>query len=296
MKFGIILPIWRLSLRDAELLTCRAEELGFDGVFIPDHVVAMPATVEHYGPAWPDPLALLAYLAGKTSKIRLGTSVLVLPYRNPLAVAKATATVDQVSGGRLIFGVGVGWDEAEFKVLNIPFKERGRISDEYLAIIKAAWASEFVDFKGRYFAFEGVGFAPRPLQQPRPPIWVACSPFNVTTASVRRVVEAGDAWHPLGLNREQMVVGLGLLRAEAERLGRKPPAFCPRNLLNLGEGPAGDGRALFEGSPDQVAADLRFVRDLGAEYVTFDLYACADVEHMVRMLGNFARSVLPAVA
>lgn len=296
MKFGVILPIWRLTIRDAELVACRAEEVGFDGVFIPDHVVAMPATVEHYGPAWPDPLALLAYLAGKTSRIRLGTSVVVLPYRNPLAVAKAAATVDQASGGRLIFGVGVGWDEAEFKVLNIPFEDRGRISDEYLGLIKAAWSSEFVDFKGNYFSFERVGFAPRPLQQPHPPIWVACSPFNLTRASIRRVVAAGDAWHPLGLNREQMEVGLRLLRAETERLGRTPPAFCPRNLLNLGERPAGDGRALFEGSPDQVADDVRFVRDLGAEWITFDLYACADTNHMVRMLDSFARNVAPAVA
>lgn len=296
MKFGIILPIWRLSVRDAEMLTCRAEELGFDGVFIPDHVVAMPATVEHYGPSWPDPLALLAYLAGKTTNIHLGTSVIVLPYRNPLAVAKAAATVDQVSGGRLIFGVGVGWDEAEFKVLNIPFRERGRIADEYLAIIKTVWTSETADFHGRYFSFEKVGFAPRPVQQPHPPVWVACSPFNVTRASVRRVVTAGDAWHPLGLNREQMKFGVELMRTEAERLGRTPPAFRPRNLLNLSDGAAGTDRALFEGSPDQVAADVDFVRGLGADYITFDLYACADVDHMARMLHNFARNVMPVLA
>ena len=173
MKFGIILPIWRLSVGDAERLTCRAEELGWDGVFIPDHVVAMPATVEHYGPSWPDPLSLLAYLAGKTSRILLGTSVIVLPYRHPLAVAKAAATVDQVSGGRFICGVGVGWDEAEFQVLKIPFHERGRLSDEYLALMQAAWSAETFDFDGRYFSFQRVGFAPRPVQQPRPPVWVA---------------------------------------------------------------------------------------------------------------------------
>ncbi len=295
MRFGVILPIWRLTVRDAEWLTCRAEELGFDGVFIPDHVVAMPATVEHYGPSWPDPLSLLAYLAGKTSNIRLGTSVVVLPYRNPLAVAKAAATVDQVSGGRFIFGVGVGWDEAEFKVLNIPFRERGRIGDEYLAVIKAVWASEVVDFKGNHISFERVGFAPRPVQQPHPPIWVACSPFNLTGASVRRAVTAGDAWHPLGLNREQMKRGLDLMRAEAERLGRIPPAFRPRNLLNLTDQPAGDDRALFEGSLDQVRADVEFVRGLGADYITFDIYGCTDPGHMARMLETFARDVMPAL-
>lgn len=296
MKFGIILPIWRLSVRDAEFLTCRAEELGWDGIFIPDHVVAMPATVEHYGPSWPDPLSLLAYLAGKTSRIGLGTSVIVLPYRHPLAVAKAVATVDQVSGGRFICGVGVGWDEAEFEVLKVPFQERGQFTDEYLTLMQAAWSSETFDFKRRYFSFESVGFAPRPVQQPHPPLWVASSPFAVSKASIRRVVTCGEAWHPLGLSREQMEEGLSLLRTAAGRLGRRPPAFCPRNLLTLDDRPAGEDRALFEGSPDQVAADIKLVERLGTEFITFDLYACTDVDHMSRMIEHFTRNVMPFVA
>lgn len=296
MDFGIILPIWRLSVKDAERLTRRAEELGWSGVFIPDHVVAMPATVEHYGPSWPDPLALLAYLAGKTERIKLGTSVIVLPYRHPLAVAKAAATVDQVSDGRFVCGIGVGWDEAEFEVLKVPFKERGALTDEYLALMLAAWADETFDFRGRYFTCERVGFAPRPVQQPRPPLWIASTPFGVSRASIRRVATVGDAWHPLGLDREQMQQGLALLREEAARAGRQAPAFCPRNLLNLSDRPAGDGRALFEGSPEQVAEDVRFVQQLGAECITFDLYACSDVNHMVRMVEDFTRTVVPLVA
>jgi alkanesulfonate monooxygenase SsuD/methylene tetrahydromethanopterin reductase-like flavin-dependent oxidoreductase (luciferase family) len=110
MKFGFVLPIWRLSVADAETLTLRAEELGLDGIFTPDHILAPPATSQAYGPNWPDPFALLAYLAGRTSRIQLGASALVLPYRNPLVTAKGAATVDQVSKGRFIFGIGVGWD------------------------------------------------------------------------------------------------------------------------------------------------------------------------------------------
>ncbi len=296
MRFGIILPIWRLSVKDAERLTCRAEELSWDGVLIPDHVMAMPATVEHYGPSWPDPLSLLVYLAGKTSQIKLGTSVIVLPYRHPLAVAKAAATVDQVSGGRFICGVGVGWDEAEFRMLKVPFHERGRLSDEYLALMVAAWPTETLDFDGRYFSFQRVGFAPRPVQQPRPPFWVASALFAVSRPSIRRAITFGDAWHPLGLDRSQMEAGVSLLRQEANRLDCRPPAFCPRNLLNLTDRPAGEGRALFEGSPDQVADDLRFVRHLGAEVVTLDLYACADVDHMLRMIEDFSRPAMRSVA
>src|SRR5437867_6436147 len=159
MRFGVVLPIWRLSVADAETMTVKAEELGLDGVFVPDHILAPSATTQHYGPSWPDPFSLLAYLAGRTRRIHVGASVIVLPYRNPLVTAKAAATVDQVSGGRFIFGVGVGWDEAEFKDLGLPFSERGAMADEYLAIIKAAWSADVPSYAGRYLTFGGATFA-----------------------------------------------------------------------------------------------------------------------------------------
>src|SRR4026208_619589 len=128
MKYGVVLPIWQLTVAEAESLATRAEQLGLDGVFVPDHILAKPATTQHYGGHWPDPFSLLALLAGRTRRIQLGASVIVLPYRNPLVAAKAAATVDQASGGRFIFGVGVGWDEAEFVDLRLPFQERGKPS------------------------------------------------------------------------------------------------------------------------------------------------------------------------
>src|SRR2546428_5331554 len=148
MRFGIILPIWRLAVADAETMTVKAEELGFDGVFVPDHILAPSATMQHYGPSWPDPFSLLAYLAGHTRRIQVGASVIVLPYRHPLVIAKAAATVDQVSGGRFIFGVGLGWDDEEVRNLGLPFRQRGRMADEYLRVIKAAWANDVPSFKG----------------------------------------------------------------------------------------------------------------------------------------------------
>src|SRR5215813_9933702 len=153
MKYGVVLPIWRLSVGDAETMTLSAEELGFDAVFVPDHILAKPATTEHYGPSWPDPFSLLAYLAGRAPRIRVGASVIVLPYRNPLVAAKAAATVDQASGGRLIFGIGVGWDEAEFTDLRLPFRERGKLSDDYIRAIKAAFAADVPEYQGPYTSF-----------------------------------------------------------------------------------------------------------------------------------------------
>jgi len=134
MKYGVILPIWQLSIRDAETLALRAEDLGLDGVFVPDHILAPPATTEHYGPNWPDPFSLLAFIAGRTRRIHVGASVIVLPYRNPLVTAKAAATVDQASSGRFIFGIGVGWDEEEFKNLGLPFRQAALITRRYSSV------------------------------------------------------------------------------------------------------------------------------------------------------------------
>jgi probable F420-dependent oxidoreductase len=296
MKFGVVLPIWQLSVTDAEVLTLKAEELGLDGVFVPDHILAPSATTTHYGGHWPDPFSLLAYLAGRTRRIQVGTSVIVLPYRNPLVTAKAAATVDQVSGGRFIFGVGVGWDEEEFRDLSLPFRQRGKLSNEYIRIIKAAWASDKPEFKGEYLSFANATFAPRPVQRPHPPIWVGGSPGVISTPSVRRVAELCDAWHPLGLSLDDLEKGLATLRQMASQLGRRDtPGLAPRNMLNLTDSPKGSGRASFAGSPDEVAADIRRARALGAEYLTFDLPR-ADVPTMARTMERFVKEVKPALA
>ena len=295
MNYGVVLPIWQLTAREAESLTVRAEALGLDGVFVPDHILAKPATTQHYGGHWPDPFSLLAYLAGRTQRIRLGASVIVLPYRNALVAAKAAATVDQVSGGRFIFGVGVGWDEAEFVDLRLPFRERGRLSDDYIRAIKAAWASDVPEYTGTYVSFSGATFAPRPLQQPHPPIWVGGAPGAISAPAVRRCAELGDAWHPLGLSLDDIEKGYATLRDLAARSGRRTAlGLAPRNLLDLTDGAKSSGRAAFQGSVAEVAADIRRVRALGAEWMTFDLPR-AGVSAMTQAMERLAREVKAAV-
>jgi len=295
MNYGVVLPIWQLTVADAATLTARAEELGLDGVFVPDHILAKPATTQHYGGHWPDPFSLLAYLAGRTRRIHLGASVIVLPYRSALVTAKAAATVDQASGGRFIFGVGVGWDEAEFTDLRLPFRERGRLSDDYLRAIKAAWASDIPEYKGEYAGFSGATFSPRPAQRPHPPIWVGGSPGSVSAPAVRGCAELGDAWHPLALSLDDIEKGFATLRELTSRGGRGALGLAPRNLLDLTDAPKGSGRAAFQGSVAEVAADIRRVRGLGAEWMTFDLPR-AGMPAMVRAMERLAADVKPAAA
>src|SRR6266403_1119960 len=272
----------------------RAEELGLDGIFVPDHILAKPATTQHYGAHWPDPFSLLAYLAGRTRRIQLGASVIVLPYRNALVTAKAAATVDQASGGRFIFGVGVGWDEAEFTDLRLPFRERGRLSDDYLRAIKAAWAADIPEYKGSYVSFSGATFSPRPAQRPHPPIWVGGSPGTVSGPAVRRCAELGDAWHPLALSLDDIEKGYATLRDLAARKGRRDPVgLAPRNLLDLTDGAKGAGRAAFQGSVAEVAADVKRVRGMGAEWMTFDLPR-AGIPAMTHAMERLAGEVKPA--
>jgi probable F420-dependent oxidoreductase len=288
MNYGVVLPIWQLTIAEAEALAVRAEELGLDGVFVPDHILAKPATTQHYGPHWPDPFSFLAFLAGRTRRIKLGASVIVLPYRHALVAAKAAATVDQASGGRFIFGVGVGWDEAEFTDLRLPFRERGKLSDDYLRAIKAAWTSDVPEYSGEYASFAGATFSPRPAQRPYPPIWVGGSPGGISAPAVRRCALLGDAWHPLALSLDDIEKGYATLRDLAARNGRRDAlGLAPRNLLDLTDSAKGAGRGAFQGSVDEIASDIRRVRTLGAEWMTFDLPR-AGVPAMVRAMERLA--------
>jgi probable F420-dependent oxidoreductase len=296
MKYGVVLPIWQLTVAEAESLATRAEELGLDGVFVPDHILAKPATTQHYGGHWPDPFSLLAFLAGRTRRIHLGASVIVLPYRNALVAAKAAATVDQVSGGRFIFGVGVGWDEAEFQDLRLPFRERGRLSDDYIRAIKAAFAADIPQYSGKYVSFSGATFSPRPVQRPHPPIWVGGSPGAVSGPAVRRCAELGDAWHPLALSLDDVEKSYATLRDLASRTGRRDALrLAPRNLLDLTDSAKGAGRVAFQGSVAEVTADVKRVKGMGAEWMTFDLPR-AGIPAMTRAMERLARELKPAAA
>jgi len=296
MNYGVVLPIWQLTVAEAESLTRRAEELGIDGVFVTDHILAKPATTQHYGGHWPDPFALLAFLAGRTRRIHLGASVIVLPYRSALVAAKAAATVDQASGGRFIFGVGVGWDEAEFADLRLPFRERGKLSDDYIRAIKAAFAADVPEYQGKYASFSGATFSPRPAQSPHPPIWVGGAPGGISSPAVQRCAELGDAWHPLALSLDDIEKGYKTLRDLAAKHGRGGAVgLAPRNLLDLTEAPKGAGRAAFQGTTGEVASDIRRVRNLGASWMTFDLPR-AGVPAMMKAMERLAREVKVAAA
>ncbi|MFN2545745.1 MAG: TIGR03619 family F420-dependent LLM class oxidoreductase [Actinomycetota bacterium] len=183
----------------------RAEELGFWGVTAPDHIVAPSAWARAGGgEQWFDPFVLLSFLAATTSSMRLIAHVIVLPYRSPFAVAKAVASLDRLSGGRAVLGAGSGYLKEEFDILGVPFEDRGERTDEALRAIVACWAEDRPEFHGRFFAIRDAAVAPRPLQEPRPPIWIGGNSMR----AVRRAVELGECWTPFVAEPDDIRRGL----------------------------------------------------------------------------------------
>ncbi len=193
MKLGFCLPHYGRPIEPSRLiqLAARAEEVGLDSVWVTDHVVVPRDVSLIYRDNMLDPLAVLPWLAGVTERIALGTSVIVLPYRSPLPVAKLLASVDVLSGGRLIVGVAVGWLEGEFEALGVPFRERGRRTDEAIELFREVWTQEHPEIKTARHRLTGLKVSPLPLQKPRPPILVGGS----SEAALRRAARLGDGWH-----------------------------------------------------------------------------------------------------
>ncbi|MEU6715656.1 LLM class flavin-dependent oxidoreductase [Nonomuraea sp. NPDC046802] len=227
------------------------EGLGFDLLMVSDHVVITSDVAERYPAPFYDPFATLSWVAGATSRIRIGTTVLIVPYRHPLLVARMAANLNDLSGGRLVLGVGVGWARQEFEALGVPYERRGRLTDEHLEVIRAAWADD-----GDYRSGDV-------------PIWVGGS----SDAALRRTARFGEGWHPLHSTIPWLRQTWPRLKALAAEQGRPAPALAPRILLRITDSPVTDpGRRAGEGTIDQILDDLEQLSGLGADTVVFDTY------------------------
>jgi probable F420-dependent oxidoreductase len=190
VHLGVILPNFGSDSNSAGIrrIAEAAEELGFDSVWATEHIIVGPEAVNPYGRVY-DPLVTLGWIAGWTERVALGTSIVLAPLHHPIRLAKEAATLQELSGGRLRLGVGMGWHEDEFRFMGVPFRRRGRRGNEAIRLMKALWHGE-TSFRGEHWSFEGATFAPLP--DPDPEIWVGGS----SAPAVRRALELGDVWHP----------------------------------------------------------------------------------------------------
>lgn len=290
MKYGVQLAGGAaISGRDAiRRIATATEELGYDSLLIGDHIV-VPKRItapwpydEYVGGKtpygvytemeWLDPFDTMAFLAGVTEKVRLGISVLIVPYRHPFDVARRVATVDLLSGGRFVLGIGVGWLEDEFRLLGIPFRERAQRTREYIGMMKALWTQEKPRFSGKFVELnEDVNILPQPLQKPHPPIWVG----GESQPALKRVVDLGNGWHIGLILPERIPAKLEQLKTMMEQAGRN---FSELELTAL----AAAGRT----SP----AEIRAYRDAGV-HVLYMLPLSRSPEDLIKEMQVFARQM-----
>ncbi len=247
-----------------------SESLGYHLMMTSDHIGITPDVQARYPAAFYEPLTTLGWMAGITDRMEIGTTVIIAPYRNVLELARACANVDQLSGGRFILGVGIGWAQQEFQALGVPFKNRGAITNEVLEAITLLWTQDVASYEGRFVSFKDVNTGPRPARSPKPPIWVGGS----SDQALRRTVRYADAWHPIRIRVDWLrETGIPRLTQTADKEGRPVPAICPRIRLRITDSPAPeDQRVAGEGSLDQVRRDMAGLEELGCQYVLLDNY------------------------
>lgn len=204
--------LWWEEITSEEIVRMlqRADELSFDMVRVGEHVVMHEDWVEVMGPRWVDCVSTLAFVAGATKQIKVASAIIVLPYHNPIALAKALATIDYLSDGRLIFTAALGYMEWEYELLKVPFADRGAIMDEYLDAIIELWTSDRPRFDGAHVQFDGIVFDPKPKQHPHPPIWLG----GHSKASARRTARVGEGWMPWGITRPQLPEMLEYIKSQ----------------------------------------------------------------------------------
>ena len=312
MEYGFYLPNSGPSVQPDALASIAqlGDRLGFYCMVMPDHVlqpnqVASPYPYSVTGDIleagqsgdgeWPEQITTLAYLAGVTERIRMVTSVMIIPYRNPILTAKMLSTLDMLSKGRVILGAGVGWMEEEFELLNTePFAERGAVTNEYLQAFIELWTKDDPEFSGKYVNFSNITFLPKPVQKPHPPIWIG----GQSKPAIRRAARLGNAWHPVGaipatpLEPEELAENLVLLRDYAEKAGRDPSQIQVSVKAPLYDASNSSGpRRRFSGSPDEVRQDVQTYADVGVTHLIFD-FRTDDPQETEDRMSRFAEEVM----
>lgn len=291
MKFGIGLPNFgkNKTWDDVRRVALAAEELGYDSVWTTDHVIVPQRDSEPYGNIF-EALTTLALVASMTRRVKLGTSVLVLPQRNPVLAAKQIATIDAASGGRMILGVGVGWNEIEYGNLGANFKNRGKRLDEAIALLRTLWSNEDATFHGKYTQLDHAVFAPMPAQRDRLPIWIGGN----EAPSWERAAKLGDGWHSTGALPAQIAAGV-------QRINELKPArkITISARLNIDLNPAtpqmyeynGKPRRRVAGTDDDVRTTLREYAQAGLEYAVL-VFPMKDPATMLAQMERFAKEII----
>ena len=271
-------------------LAVRAEELGYESVWASEHVFNVSYVYDRIGNRpYYEPLTMLTYVAANTTSIGLGTSVLVLPYHNPIRLAKVAATLDVLSKGRLMLGVGVGVIEEELEAMGSPFADRGAISDEAIAVMKELWTKEDPSFQGKYHRFSGMKFTPKPVQKPHIPIVIG----GTSRAAIRRAARSGTTWHPTALAPEALAEGMDYLKEQAVKAGRDPSEISVSVSAAIGSTQNHNRYSLGE-EPEEILERSQKYQEMGLERLLISPNT-RDQSQLRPIMEMLAEVVIPVV-
>jgi probable F420-dependent oxidoreductase len=227
---------------DQAMIAQRGEELGYDIIAVPEHFIVPGAHVELSGPHYFHSTVAQAFLAGATHRIAINSCATLLPLQHPIIMAKALSTADWLSGGRMMVTFGVGWDAEEFRILGVPFHQRGRMADEYLAAIVELWTSDAPKFEGEYVSFDDVAFEPKPVQKPHLPIWIG----GDADAALRRAARFASGWIPFLTQPEEFPAKIEFIKSQPTFRG-EPFEVC----YGLGTSLIGEGHVVIDDPTQQ---------------------------------------------
>ena len=315
MEFGFVMPSLGPMANKADItaLAQYGETKGCNYLSAPDHII-IPEDIESTYPysqtgefplrahnGWLDQLTTLTFIAAVTDKARLLTSVMVVPHRSAVLTAKILASIDVLSNGRLTVGCGAGWMREEFEAIGAPpFKERGKVTDEFIDVFRELWTKDTPEFDGAYNRFSGIIFEPKPVQKPHPPIWIG----GESDAALRRAARLADGWFPIGSNprypldtQERFSAALTKLRTYLAEANRDPAAVELAYFTNWyrEEPETRDGtRRAFTGNAEDVAGDIGWLKNSGVKMILVNCFGATVSETKERM-DHFAREVMPKI-
>lgn len=297
MKFGVTIPNnWGIEDPHKVLdFGPMAEALGYDSVWVMDHLFNNGYIRERLDDKpYYHPLATLSHLSATTQRVVLGTSVLVLPYHNPIELAKYAASLDQMSGGRVILGVGVGAMREEFEALGVPFRQRGALTNECIAVMIELWTNADPRYESSRWQFADLKFSPKPFQQPYIPLWIG----GASPGAKKRAATVGNGWHPSGLSPEAFSLGRQEVLKLATEAGRDAASLTMSVRVEVEAHGAPSStrvqdRARFPGDNlDEMIAGITAYQDSGVEHVILALNT-GDINRISELMQNIARQVMP---
>lgn len=295
MRFGACIPHYGVPASKKAISDfCKlAEQLMFDSVWTTDHLAVSRKYADPYGNIF-ESLVTLTFAAAATQHIKLGTSIIVLPMRDPILFAKQVASADALSDGRMILGLGAGWMEDEFATFKSNYSERGKIMDEQIRLLRVLWTEDEPRFDGRFFRVTDAVTLPKPVQKNGPPIWIGGS----SSAALRRVARLGDGWHPVGLSPDEIVAGKRTL--ESFTKGDRDIVITARLPVEISESApttyaqsSGEQAYMLGGSRQQIVKELEAFREAGLDHLVC-FFGNKPYEFVDSQARQFAKDIIPS--